>query len=170
MDVGCGGSAAPFTGVGWETAPISPCVHPPRRARLGQPQLCFLLEGGDVIARDVSYGVGTPQDGLGAHGSPRRLLTMLGRLVHTQPPTAVKMFFSLAGGAQPTRSPTRGTAPICWYLLGRRGHPGSPPTSNHGSCPRIHSPLAPSPRHLPSQGSRGAAQHGAEQRATANLH
>lgn len=174
-----GSSAVPLTGVGWETSPISLCAHP--RA-LGQRD-CLILPGpasssgggrGCDCQGCVLQGWDTPgQAGCARQHPPPppSLLAVLGSLVHTQPPTAVKMFFSPAGRSQPTHSPTRDIAPICRCLLGRRGHPGSPPPPLP-PVGFVHTPAAPSPPAYgvpPCQDSPSPAQHGAEQRAAANL-
>lgn len=74
----------PPTSVGWETSPISPCVH---LRVLWHGELLDTTHiglssgghgpasssgglGGDIIARDVCCGVGTPQDRQGGHDSP----------------------------------------------------------------------------------------------------
>jgi len=99
-------------------------------------------QGGCHCQGRVLWGGDTPGRA-GRAWQPPGLLAALGSLVQAQPPTAVKMFFSLAGRSQPTRSPTRDVAPICCCLLGRQGHPGSPPPPVGTGLG--HAPTAPSP-------------------------
>lgn len=148
--MGAGGNAAPHTGVRWEMSPISACVHP---HTLG-PGGCLMPPAGAAAllhprGREgchcqggVLWGWDTPGRA-GCARQPHGLLAVLGSPVHTQPPTAVKMFLSPAGSSQPTRSPTRDVAPICRCLLGRRGHPDTPPPTVGMSLG--HPPAAPSP-------------------------
>lgn len=96
---------------------------------------------------------------------PRGLVAAPGSSVPTQPPTATNTFFSCTPLAAHTLTHPRHRAHLC-CLPALWGHP----RSGDRPRPRTHGPQA-APTHVvpPSPSRPQPPQHGAEQRAAANL-
>lgn len=130
-------------------------------------------------AGDVSYGAGTPQDGLGVYTSPIGSISTGQHSAHAATHHCENILLSHTQIAAHTLTHPRHHAHLP-LLAGRQGHPRS---GDH-PCPRTHHPSTcwvpwlscpthvPCPTHhvfpLPTQ--PWPPQHAAEQRAAANPH